>query len=104
MYENLFTFFELRENPFDGSLDPKYLFITPRFQQILADITSALERQNTFLLLTGEVGTGKTFLIHQLLQSLRDRGTPTAFIFYTHLDGNHLFDFMLADFEIRCDS
>jgi len=54
-------------------------------------------------LLTGEVGTGKTTLINYLLDWLRQRKMPTAFIFNSHLSANHLFDFILNDFGIPTD-
>jgi type II secretory pathway predicted ATPase ExeA len=52
--------------------------------------------------LTGEVGTGKTTLINYLLDWLRTRNMPTAFIFNSHLSVKHLFDFILTDFGIPC--
>ena len=55
------------------------------------------------LLNTGEVGTGKTTLLNRLLDSLHQQQTPTAFIFNSHLDTNHLFDFILADFGVPFD-
>jgi general secretion pathway protein A len=55
-------------------------------------------------LLTGEVGTGKTTLLNRLLDWLRGQNVATAFIFNSRLEVNHLFDFMMADFEIPCES
>ena len=52
------------------------------------------------LLLTGEVGTGKTVLIHRLLERLAQQGTPRAFIFNSHLNVNELFELILAEFGI----
>ena len=54
--------------------------------------------------LPGEVGTGKTTLIYRLLEWLHQQQTPTAFIFNSHLEINHLFDFILADFGVPFDS
>src|SRR5262245_9250026 len=104
MYENFFRFFGLRENPFDGSLDPRYQFLTPALSRTLDQLAFAVERPNSFVLLTGEVRVGERFLLLQFLESLRQRGMPTAFIFSSHLDCNHRFDFLLADFGIRCAS
>ena len=56
------------------------------------------------MLLTGEVGTGKTTLINKLLEWLRLQQVATAFIFNSRLDVTKFLDFMMADFGIQCDS
>jgi len=56
------------------------------------------------VLLTGEVGTGKTTLINKLLEWLRLQQVATAFIFNSRLDVPQFLDFMMADFAIPCDS
>src|SRR5579863_558166 len=93
-------FFGLRENPFNVNPDPRYLFFTPQTQAALDELTYGLQAQKGLLLLTGEVGTGKTTLINKLLEFLHHRQTPTAFIFNSHLEPRHLFDFILADFGV----
>jgi type II secretory pathway predicted ATPase ExeA len=55
-------------------------------------------------LLTGEVGTGKTTLLNRLLDWLRGQRVATAYIFNSRLEVNDLFGFMMADFEIPCES
>src|SRR5207244_736328 len=54
--------------------------------------------------LTGEVGTGKTTLVNRLLEWLHGHGTKTAFLFNSRMNSTQLFDFVLAEFEIPCDS
>jgi len=100
MYKN---FFGLRENPFNINPDPRFLHRTPRIQEALDQLTYGVQSRKGLLLLTGEVGTGKTTLINHLLDWLRQRQTPTAFIFNSHLNVNHLFDFILNDFGISTD-
>ena len=100
MYKN---FFGLRENPFNINPDPRFLHRTPRIQEALDQLTYGIQQRKGLLLLTGEVGTGKTTLINHLLDWLRQRQTPTAFIFNSHLKPNHLFDFILNDFGISTD-
>jgi general secretion pathway protein A len=56
------------------------------------------------MLLTGEVGTGKTTLLNRLLDWLHQLKAPTAFVFNPHLETSHLFDLILADFEVPFDS
>jgi len=74
-------FFGLRENPFNINPDPRFLHRTPRIQEALEQLTYGVQNRKGLLLLTGEVGTGKTTLINHLLDWLRQRETPTAFIF-----------------------
>ncbi len=97
-------FFGLRENPFNVNPDPRYLFLTPQTQEALDDLTYGIRARQGLILLTGEVGTGKTTLIYRLLDWLHQQQTPTAFIFNSHLEISHLFDFILADFGVPFDS
>jgi type II secretory pathway predicted ATPase ExeA len=97
-------FFGLRESPFNVNPDPRYLFLTQQIQEALAGLTYGIQNRKGFILLTGEVGTGKTTLLNRLLDWLRGQRVTTAFIFNSQLDVSQLFDFMMADFEIPCES
>jgi len=100
MYKN---FFGLRENPFNVNPDPRFLYLTPQTQKALDELTYGIQNRKGLILLTGEVGTGKTTLINCLLDRLRHRKIPMAFIFNSHLSVKHLFEFMLTDFGIPID-
>ena len=63
-----------------------------------------IQTRKGIITLTGEVGTGKTTLINRLLDWLRGRRTRTAFLFNSRMNSMQLFDFVLAEFEIACDS
>src|SRR5579864_5766731 len=97
-------FFKLRESPFNVNPDPRYLFMTRQIQEALAGLTYGIQNRKGFILLTGEVGTGKTTLVNRLLDWLRGQRVATAYIFNSQLQVNHLFDFIMADFEIPYDS
>ncbi len=97
-------FFGLRESPFNVNPDPRYLYLTRHIQEALAGLTYGIQNRKGFILLTGEVGTGKTTLLNRLLDWLRGQKVATAYIFNSRLEVNHLFDFMMADFEIPYDS
>lgn len=97
-------FFGLRESPFNVNPDPRYLFLTRQIQEALAGLTYGIQNRKGFILLTGEVGTGKTTLLNRLLDWLRGRRAKTAYIFNSRLDVNQLFDFIMAEFEIPCES
>jgi len=97
-------FFGLRESPFNVNPDPRYLFMTRQIQEALAGLTYGIQNRKGFILLTGEVGTGKTTLLNRLLGWLRGQRVATAYIFNSRLEVNHLFDFIMADFEIPYES
>jgi len=57
MYKN---FFGLRENPFNVNPDPRFLYLSPQTQKALDELTYGIQNRKGLILLTGEVGTGKT--------------------------------------------
>jgi general secretion pathway protein A len=97
-------YFGLTENPFNVNPDPRYLYLTPQTQEALDELKFGINARKGLMMLTGEVGTGKTTLLNCILDCLHQQKTPTAFIFNSHLEAGHLFDFILADFEVPFDS
>lgn len=97
-------FFGLCENPFNINPDPRYLFLTPQTLEALDELTYGIQARKGLMLLTGEVGTGKTTIINRVLDWLRQQQTPTAFISNSHLEIGHLFDFILTNFGVRFDA
>jgi general secretion pathway protein A len=97
-------FFGLRANPFNVNPDPRYLFLTRHTEEALACLTYGIQSRKGFVLLTGEVGTGKTTLINKLLEWLRLQQVATAFVFNSRLNTAQFLDYMMADFGIPCDS
>jgi type II secretory pathway predicted ATPase ExeA len=96
-------FFGLKENPFNVNPDPRYLFLTRHAEEALACLKYGVENRKGFILLSGEVGTGKTTLINKLLEHLSQQRVSTAFIFNPRLNVSQFFDFMMADFGIAID-
>jgi type II secretory pathway predicted ATPase ExeA len=97
-------FFGLRANPFNVNPDPRYLFLTRHTEEALACLTYGIQSRKGFVLLTGEVGTGKTTLINKLLEWLRAQQVPTAFIFNSRMNVPQFLDYMMADFGIPCET
>ncbi len=97
-------FFGLRANPFNVNPDPRYLFLTRHTEEALACLTYGIQSRKGFVLLTGEVGTGKTTLINKLLEWLRAQQVPTAFVFNSRMNVPQFLDYMMADFGIPCET
>lgn len=97
-------FFGLRANPFNVNPDPRYLFLTRHTEEALACLTYGVQSRKGFVLLTGEVGTGKTTLINKLMEWLRLQQVATAFIFNSCLNVPQFLDYMMADFGIPVES
>jgi len=97
-------FFGLKDNPFNVNPDPRYLFLTKQVEEVLSGLMYGIQTRKGIITLTGEVGTGKTTLVNRLLEWLHGHGTKTAFLFNSRMNSTQLFDFVLAEFEIPCDS
>jgi general secretion pathway protein A len=97
-------FFGLRANPFNVNPDPRFLFLTRHTEEALACLTYGIQSRKGFVLLTGEVGTGKTTLLNKLMEWLRVQQVATAFIFNSQMNVPQFLDYMMADFGIPCDS
>jgi len=98
------AFFGLKENPFNVSPDPRYLFMTKELEEALSSLMYGIQTRKGIITLTGEVGTGKTTLINRLLDLLRGTRARTAFLFNSRMSSMQLFEFILAEFEIVCNS
>jgi general secretion pathway protein A len=97
-------FFGLQAYPFNVNPDPRFLIHTRDTEEALACMKFGIEQRRGFVLLTGEVGTGKTTLLNQLLEGLRRDQVATAFIFYPRVTVYQFLDFIVTDFGIRCES
>ena len=97
-------FFGLKDNPFNVNPDPRYLFLTQHTQEAMSCLTYGIQCRRGFILLTGEVVTGKTTLLNKLLGWLRRQRVATSFVFNSILDPGQFFDYMLADFGLNFDS
>src|SRR5947209_16700971 len=98
------SFFKLKDNPFNVNPDPRYLFLTKEIEEALSGLMYGVQNRKGFITLTGEVGTGKAKLVNQLLEWLHQRRVRTAFLFNSRMNTNQMFDFILAEFGIPCES
>lgn len=98
------SFFGLRAAPFNVNPDPRFLYMTQSVRETLASLSYGIYNRKGIVLLTGEVGTGKTTVINKLLEWLHRVHFSTAFVFNPRLSISDFFDVMMADFGIACES
>src|SRR5215813_3245774 len=101
-YEN---FFGLRENPFSLTPDPRYLYRTRHVYEKLRQLIRGIIARKGLILLSGEVGTGKTTLLNSALQVLRDNPgagnkTRTAVLVHPTLTREEFVEAVLTDFQV----
>lgn len=99
------TYYGLIRPPFEMTPDPSFLYLGETHREGLATLVYGVQKRKGFVLLTGEVGTGKTTLLHALLAQL-DSTTDSAFIFNPKLSVLDFFRMMLDEFEIdtQCET
>ncbi|HXG33220.1 MAG TPA: AAA family ATPase [Bryobacteraceae bacterium] len=97
------TFFGFKENPFNLSPDPAFLYRSPQHEEALANLVYGVEQRKGFIVLTGEVGTGKTTLLECLRDTLERDGVSFAFLFNSRLTVEQFFEMVAYDFELNCN-
>jgi general secretion pathway protein A len=97
------TFFGFKENPFNLSPDPAFLYRSPQHEEALANLVYGVEQRKGFIVLTGEVGTGKTTLLECLRDTLERDGVSFAFLFNSRLTVEQFFEMVAYDFELDCN-
>jgi putative secretion ATPase (PEP-CTERM system associated) len=97
MYEG---FFRLKENPFNVTPDPRFLYMGPSHRDGLAYLKYGVREKKGFLVLTGEVGTGKTTLIRALSQELGE-DVVMSVILNTRVTPKQLLTLAAQDFGLE---
>jgi type II secretory pathway predicted ATPase ExeA len=93
-------FFSLRGVPFSITPDPRFLFLADTHQGVLEKITYGIQGRMGFMLLTGEVGTGKTTMCRVLLDRL-ENSARTVYVINPSLSGLELIACILEDLGIE---
>jgi len=97
MYED---FYGLKERPFTLVPDPDYLFLGSQHKLARAYLEYGLKERMGFVVLTGEVGTGKTTLIKSLLRE-KEATQRLGVLYQTSVEAEDLLDLLLQEFQIR---
>jgi general secretion pathway protein A len=100
MYQQYFQFTRL---PFTISPDPSFLYPSYQYQDALAHLTYGMTREGGFILLTGEVGTGKTTICRTFLQQLDD-SVRVAYVLNTKLDAEDVLASICTELGVSCES
>jgi len=99
MYEK---FFYLTENPFNITPDPRYLYLSSKHAEAIDLLLYGIKNKKGFIMLTGEVGTGKTTLCRAIMERLPVR-TESALILNPMLSGTDLLRTITDDFGLRVE-
>lgn len=97
MYEPWYGF---REKPFSLTPDPKYLYLSPRHAEAFAHLEFGRRERGGFIVITGEVGTGKTTLARYFLSKLGPE-THSAVVLYPALSAAELMRATLDDLHVK---
>ena len=102
MYEAFFGQFGLQQNPFPVAPNPKKYFSTTAHDEALLQLVFGIQSRKGLMILTGEPGTGKTTILHYLLEWLRENKYSTAYVYHTLLTSEDLLRVILRDFGVVC--
>jgi len=94
------AFYNLKRNPFELTPDPSFLFPTTRHNEALASLYYGVRRRKGFVVMTGEVGTGKTLLVRCLLQLLKGSNVSYAYVFNSRLSSAEFLQYVAGDFGL----
>src|SRR5215467_7889934 len=97
------AFFGFTQNPFNMSPDPAFLFRSPQHEEALANLIYGVQSRKGFIVLSGEVGTGKTTMLECLRDFLASQQVAFASIFNSRLTPEQFFEMMAYDFDLRCN-
>jgi general secretion pathway protein A len=96
------AFFGFTENPFNMSPDPSFLFRSTQHEEALANLIYGVQSRKGFVVLTGEVGTGKTTMLECLRDFLRAQQMTYASLFNSRLTVDQFFEMIAYDFNLHC--
>jgi general secretion pathway protein A len=97
------AFFGFAQSPFNMSPDPAFLFRSEQHEEALANLIYGVQSRKGFVVLSGEVGTGKTTMLECLRDFLDAQQIAFASLFNSRLTVEQFFEMMSYDFSLRCN-
>jgi len=100
------TFFQLKDQPFRLTPDPRFLHLAEPHQAALTTLLEGIFYRKGLVMITGPIGTGKTTLVHTALHFISDKkmGIKSALLFNPVLTRDEFLEMMLEEFEVSCPS
>jgi general secretion pathway protein A len=97
------AFFGLKENPFNLSPDPSFLYRSVQHEEALANLIYGVQSRKGFIVLSGEVGTGKSTMLECLRGFLSAQRVEFAYVFNSRLTVDQFFEMVAYDLSLDCD-
>jgi general secretion pathway protein A len=97
------AFFGFTQYPFNMSPDPSFLFRSSQHEEALANLIYGVQSRKGFIVLTGEVGTGKTTMLECLRDFLHAQQIAFASLFNSRLTVEQFFEMLSYDLDLRCN-
>jgi general secretion pathway protein A len=97
------AFFGFKESPFNLSPDPAFLYRSTQHEEALANLVYGVQSRKGFIVLTGEVGTGKTTLLECLRDYLYEHRVEFAFLFNSRIKPEEMYEMIAYDLDLRCN-
>ncbi len=94
------TFYGLTRNPFELSPDPYFFYPTKRHNEALATLSYGVLKRKGFVVVSGEVGTGKTLLLRCLLDLLNTNDVASAFVYNPLLSVQEFLAYLMSDLRL----
>jgi general secretion pathway protein A len=97
------AFFGFRSDPFSLSPDPGFLYRSEQHEEALSNLIYGVQARKGFIVLTGEVGTGKTTMLECLRDYLAQQRVEFAFVFNSRITAAEFLEMVAWDFDLQCD-
>jgi general secretion pathway protein A len=97
------AFFGFSESPFSLSPDPNFLYRSEQHEEVLANLIYGVQARKGFIVLSGEVGTGKTTMLECLRDYLETYYFEFAFLFNSRINVEQFFDMIAYDLDLPCN-
>jgi len=96
------AFFGFSESPFSLSPDPAFFFRSEQHEEALANLVYGVQARKGFIVLSGEVGTGKTTMLECLRDYLESQYIEFAFLFNSRINTEQFFEMIAYDLDLPC--
>lgn len=97
------AFFGFSASPFSLSPDPSFLYRSQQHEEVLANLIYGVQARKGFIVLSGEVGTGKSTMLECLRDYLDAQNIEFAYLFNSRINSTQFFEMIAYDLDLRCE-